>query len=130
MRRPRILIADDIASNRALLEAMLSDVDCDIETAADGLDTLAKVKAFHPDLILLDVVMPRLSGFEICRQLKADAANKKIMVLMLTALNEPEDVERAVKAGTDDFISKPVNKIDLFNRVNAMLGANGREPAG
>ena len=117
----RILIADDNAANRELLEAYLAQVDCDIELAVDGQDTLDKAKAFLPDLILLDVMMPKLSGFEVCRKLKDDPQLSKIMVLMVTALNELGDIERAVKAGTDDFLSKPVNKIELLKRVELML---------
>lgn len=117
----RILIADDNQSNRELLEAYLAGVDCDTEMAVDGQDTLAKVKSFQPDLILLDVMMPKLSGFEVCQKLKADGATRKIMILMVTALNEAGDIERAVKAGTDDFLSKPVNKLELTKRVENML---------
>lgn len=117
----RILIADDNQANRELLEAYLAGIDCDIEHAADGQDTLTKVKSFQPDLILLDVMMPKLSGFEVCQKLKADTANSKIMVLMVTALNEAGDIERAVQAGTDDFLSKPVNKAELLKRVENML---------
>jgi len=115
------LIADDNAANRELLEAYLAQVDCDIELAVDGQDTLDKAIAFQPDLILLDVMMPKLSGFEVCRKLKDDPQLSKIMVLMVTALNELGDIERAVKAGTDDFLSKPVNKIELLKRVELML---------
>jgi CheY-like chemotaxis protein len=119
--RNRILIADDNQPNRELLEAYLATIDCDTDIAVDGQDTLAKVKSFRPDLILLDVMMPKLSGFEVCQKLKADAATKKIMILMVTALNELGDIERAVKAGTDDFLSKPVNKLELIKRVENML---------
>ena len=73
----RILIADDNQPNLELLEAYLADVDCDVEHAADGQDTLAKVESFQPDLILLDVMMPKLSGFEVCQKLKADAATRR-----------------------------------------------------
>ncbi len=117
----RILIADDNQPNRELLEAYLAEVDCQVATAVDGQDTLAKVKSFKPDLVLLDVMMPKLSGFEVCQKLKADPATRKIMVLMVTALNKSGDIERAVKAGTDDFLSKPVNKIELVKRVQNML---------
>jgi CheY-like chemotaxis protein len=117
----RIVIADDNAANRELLEAYLANIDCDIELAVDGQDTLAKVDSFQPDLILLDVMMPKLSGFEVCQQIKSDSTKAKIMVLMVTALNELGDIERAVKAGTDDFLSKPVNKIELLKRVENML---------
>jgi len=117
----RILIADDNQPNRELLEAYLSEIDCDVEHAVDGQDTLTKVKSFKPDLILLDVMMPKLSGFEVCQKLKADTADRKIMILMVTALNEAGDIERAVKAGTDDFLSKPVNKAELLTRVSTMF---------
>ncbi len=118
---PRILIADDNAANRELLEAYLAGVDCEIETASDGQDTLAKVAEFRPHLLLLDVMMPKLSGFEVCRQLKDDPKTARVMVLMVTALNELGDIERAVQSGTDDFLSKPVNKIELLKRVENML---------
>ena len=117
----RILIADDNEPNRELLEVYLADVDCEIATAVDGSDTLEKVKSFKPDIILLDIMMPKLSGFEVCQQLKADPATRQIMVLMVTALGELGDIERAVEAGTDDFLSKPVNKIELVKRVENML---------
>jgi CheY-like chemotaxis protein len=117
----RILIADDNQPNRELLEAYLTEVDCEVEHAVDGQDTLAKVQSFQPDLILLDVMMPKLSGFEVCQKLKANPATRKIMVLMVTALNEAGDIERAVQAGTNDFISKPVNKLELLSRVKTMF---------
>jgi CheY-like chemotaxis protein len=120
-KKNRILIADDNQPNRELLEAMLADLDCEIAVAVDGQDTLQKVKTFQPDLILLDVMMPRLSGFEVCQKLKSDPATTKIMILMVTALNEQGDIERGVKVGTNDFLSKPVNKYELLKRVETML---------
>ena len=117
----KILIADDNQANVELLEAYLANIDCDTEIAVNGQDTLDKVASFQPDLILLDVMMPKLSGFEVCKQLKADPATKGIMILMVTALNELGDIERAVSAGTDDFLSKPVNRIELTKRVENML---------
>jgi len=118
---PRILIADDNAANRELLEAYLANIDCDVEMALDGADTLVKVAKFKPDLVLLDVMMPKMNGFEVCRKLKGDPATAKIMVLMVTALSELGDIERAVAAGTDDFLSKPFNRIELDKRVSNML---------
>jgi CheY-like chemotaxis protein len=117
----RILIADDNEPNRELLEAYLAEIPCETEFAIDGQDTLAKIASFKPDLVLLDVMMPKLSGFEVCQKLKADPATRKVMVLMVTALNESGDIERAVKAGTDDFLSKPVNRVELLIRVERML---------
>ena len=121
MTTNRILIADDNQANRELLEAYLANVDCDVEIAVDGQDTLNKVKSFQPDLILLDVMRPKLSGFEVCKKLKQDPLTRRILVLMVTALNELGDIERAVEAGTDDFLSKPVNKLGLVKRVETML---------
>jgi len=117
----RILIADDNPTNVELLEAYLSDMDCQTAVAADGCDTLEKVAQFQPELILLDIMMPKLSGFEVCKKIKDDPQTRKIMILMVTALNEPGDVERAVAAGCDDFLSKPVNKLELLKRVENML---------
>lgn len=117
----KILIADDNAANRELLEAYLAAIDCEIELAVDGQDTLDKVASFSPDLILLDVMMPKLSGFEVCEQIKNQESTARIMVLMVTALNELGDIERAVRAGTDDFLSKPINKVELLKRVENML---------
>lgn len=120
-RTARILIADDNAANRELVEAYLVAVDCEIEMAVDGQDTLDKVRAFQPDLLLLDIMMPKLSGFEVCSQIKQHPETSRIMVLMVTALNELGDIERAVKSGTDDFLSKPINKVELLKRVENML---------
>ncbi len=117
----KILIADDNQANAELLEAYLSEIDCDLTFAADGEETLEQVKAIEPDLILLDVMMPKRSGFEVCQHLKSDPETSSIMILMVTALNELGDIERAVHAGTDDFLSKPVNKPELLKRVENML---------
>lgn len=121
----KILIADDNEANRELLEAYLATVDCETEMAVDGQDTLDKVDSFQPDLVLLDVMMPKLSGFEVCEKLKAGEETRRVMVLMVTALSELGDIERAVAAGTDDFLSKPVNKIELLKRVENMLKLKG-----
>ncbi len=118
---PKILIADDNQQNVELLEAYLSGLDCEIHTAADGEATLQAVESFAPDLILLDVMMPRLSGFEVCKKLRAHPRTKDTLILMVTALNEPADFERGVQAGTDDFLTKPVNKIELLCRVRSLL---------
>ena len=99
----------------------MAGIDCDLEFAVDGQDTLDKVAAFQPDLILLDVMMPKLSGFEVCDHLKKNPRTRNIMILMVTALNELGDIERAVAAGTDDFLCKPVNKLALLKRVEHML---------
>lgn len=118
---PVILIADDNLQNVELIEAYLSDVDCQIHTAYDGEEALKALQLYHPDLLLLDVMMPRLSGFEVCRKLRANPATKDTLVLMVTALNEAADFERGVQSGTDDFLTKPVNKVELLCRVRSLL---------
>ena len=118
---PKILIADDNAQNVELLEAYLGGIDCEIQTAFDGEETLRAVERFAPDLVLLDVMMPRLSGFEVCRKLRANPATRETLILMVTALNEASDFERGVQAGTDDFLTKPVNKIELLCRIKSLL---------
>jgi two-component system, OmpR family, alkaline phosphatase synthesis response regulator PhoP len=118
---PKILIADDNVQNVELLEASLSDVDCEIRTALDGEETLRAVAEFAPDLLLLDVMMPKLSGFEVCRKLRANPATQELLILMVTALNEAADFERGVQAGTDDFLTKPVNKVELLCRIKSLL---------
>jgi CheY-like chemotaxis protein len=123
----RILIADDNDANRELLEAYLVNVECEIETSVNGQDTLQKVASFKPDLVLLDVMMPKLNGFEVCKKIKDDPTTKRTMILMVTALNELGDIERAVAAGTDDYLSKPVNKVELLKRVDNMLRFKGIE---
>ncbi len=119
--QPRILIADDNEANVELLEAYLGALEVETAIAVDGQNTLDKVAQFKPDLILLDIMMPKLSGFEVCERLKGDPATSGIMILMVTALNELGDIERAVAAGTDDFLSKPVNKVELNIRIQNML---------
>jgi CheY-like chemotaxis protein len=121
IKQPRILIADDNEANVELLEAYLGGLEVETAVAVDGQDTLDKVASFAPDLILLDIMMPKLSGFEVSQRLKNDPATSQIMILMVTALNELGDIERAVEAKTDDFLSKPVNKLELLKRVENML---------
>jgi PleD family two-component response regulator len=122
-RPPRVLIVDDNPQNADLMEAYLSACDYDLRTATDGEQTLRDVAAWQPDLVLLDIMMPKISGFEVCKRLRADPATHDIAVLMVTALDQPSDIERAVEAGTDDFLSKPINKNELLLRVRSLLRA-------
>ncbi|MBN2581355.1 MAG: response regulator [Pirellulales bacterium] len=121
MSKSKILIADDNLPNVELLEAYLADLDCEVAVATDGRQTLEKVTEFQPDLILLDIMMPKLSGFEVCKMLKKDPATKHIMILMVTALNESGDIERSLAAGCNDFYSKPIDKLGLITRVKNLL---------
>ena len=116
-----VLIVDDNPQNVELLQAFLESLPVKIVTAGDGLEALKRVEEHNPDLILLDVMMPQLSGFQVCKRLKGDAKTKDIQILMVTALNELGDIERATECGTDDFVSKPVNKIELLTRVKSLL---------
>jgi len=117
----KILIADDNQQNCELLEAYLSGEGYLTEMAYDGQSTLDHVAESQPDLILLDIMMPRLSGYEVCQRLKQDAATRDIPIIMVTALNEIGDIEKAVNAGADDFLTKPVNKLELTTRVRSLL---------
>lgn len=117
----KILIADDNQQNCELLDAYLADEDYDIAFACDGRQTLDMVRSFRPDLVLLDIMMPKLSGYEVCQQLRKDPDTKDLPVLMVTALNERGDIAKAVEAGCDDFLSKPVNSLELKTRVRSLL---------
>ena len=116
----RILVVDDIPVNVKLLEAKLTAEYFDVITAPDGPSALQIVEAEMPDLILLDVMMPGMDGFEVCERLKANPKTRHIPVVMVTALNDVSDRVRGLKAGADDFLSKPVNDVALFARVRSL----------
>ena len=121
VRNSKVLIADDNEQNVELLQAYLEDLGCGVLTAYDGQQTLEVVKTEKPDLLLLDIMMPKMSGYEICKKLKGDPETASIPICMVTALTEVGDIERAVAAGCDDFLSKPINKLELLKRVENML---------
>jgi len=116
-----ILLVDDNPQNLELVQAYLEALPCRLSTAADGLEAMDAVARDRPDLMLLDVMMPRMSGFEVCRRIKGNPDTRGIVVVMLTALDEVADYERAVESGTDDFLSKPVNKLELLTRIRSLL---------
>ncbi|MCF7972197.1 MAG: response regulator [Phycisphaerae bacterium] len=118
---PVILIVDDNSQNLELLQAYLEDLDCETIPAYDGPEALDLVAKRQPDLLLLDIMMPKMSGFEVCRRIKNNPKTCNIPVIMVTALNEFGDIERGIDSGTDDFVSKPVNKLELLARVRTML---------
>ncbi|MFP3938022.1 MAG: response regulator [Phycisphaerae bacterium] len=116
-----ILVVDDNEQNLELLVAYLEPTGCNIRTARDGVEAMEAIEQELPDLILLDIMMPRMSGFEVCRKLKSAPATRDVPVIMVTALHELGDIERGVESGTDDFISKPVNRLELLTRVRSLL---------
>lgn len=118
---PRVLIVDDDEQNLELLQAYLEDIECETIPAYDGPTALQIVNSKKPDLVLLDVMMPKMSGFEVCKRIKNNPQTGDVPVIMVTALNEFGDIERGIDCGTDDFISKPVNKLELLTRVRTML---------
>lgn len=118
---PVILVVDDNKQNLELLQVYLEDVECQSIPANDGPEALDIIAKSPPDLILLDVMMPKMSGFEVCRRVKSDPKTSDIPIIMVTALNEFGDIERAIDSGTDDFLSKPVNKLELLTRIKTLL---------
>ncbi len=116
-----VLIVDDNAQNCELLQAYLEEAFARVDTAGSGQEALDLIARHVPDIVLLDVMMPRMSGFQLCARLKADPATRDVPVIMVTALNEVSDIERSVESGADDFLTKPVNKLELITRVRSLV---------
>ena len=116
-----ILLVDDNAQNLELMAAFLEELPCTLQTASDGVEAIESIERMRPNLVILDVMMPRMSGFEVCQKIKSQPSTREIVVIMVTALNEVSDYERAVECGTNDFITKPVNKLELLTRVRTLL---------
>jgi two-component system, OmpR family, alkaline phosphatase synthesis response regulator PhoP len=118
----KVLIVDDNHQNLELLEAYLEDA-ANITTlrATNGQECLNIVRDNMPDLILLDIMMPNMSGYEVCKALRANDATKDIPVILVTALHEMADIELGMDLGANDFLTKPVNRVDLLSRINTLL---------
>jgi two-component system cell cycle response regulator len=117
----RVLVVDDILANVRLLEAKLSAEYFDVVTAMNGADALESVQRVRPDIVLLDVMMPGIDGIEVCRRIKTNPHTQHIPVVMVTALDQPEDRVKGLEAGADDFLTKPVNDLALFCRVKSLV---------
>jgi two-component system cell cycle response regulator len=117
----RVLIVDDIPTNVRLLEARLSAEYFEVETASSGREALAMVDGGDIDIVLLDVMMPEMDGFEVCRRLKSSSATQHVPVLMITALDQPSDRVRGLEVGADDFLTKPVDDVQLMARVKSLV---------
>jgi len=117
----RVLVVDDILANVRLLEAKLAAEYFEVVTAMNGVDALEAVQRSRPDIVLLDVMMPGIDGIEVCKRLKANPQTQHIPVVMVTALDQPEDRVRGLEAGADDFLTKPVNDVSLFCRVKSLV---------
>ena len=120
-RQPKILIVEDNPINAELLKSQLKHYPCALEVAYDGEDALDKIYRKPPDLILLDIMMPKISGFEVCQSIKNDKKTQFIPIIVITALQEQTDKLRAIELGADDFLVKPINKLELVTRIKSLL---------
>ena len=117
----RVLVVDDILANVRLLEAKLTAEYFEVHTAMNGVDALESVQRIKPDIVLLDVMMPGMDGIEVCRRIKSNSQTHHIPVVMVTALDQPDDRVRGLEAGADDFLTKPVSDLALFCRVKSLV---------
>lgn len=117
----RILIVDDNKVNIELIRAQLKPYNYSIDTALDGEEALSKIAKDPPDLVLLDLMMPKISGYEVCRSVKQNKATQFIPIIVITALQELDDKLKAIELGADDFLVKPFNKLELTTRIKSLL---------
>ena len=120
-QKPKIMIVDDEERNLRLMEALLVPIGYEVILSKDGQDALDKVKESRPDVILLDIMMPKVDGFEVARRLKKDSETRIIPIVMVTALKDVDDRVKALEVGADDFLTKPVDKLELRARVQSLL---------
>ncbi|MFO1520434.1 MAG: response regulator [bacterium] len=120
-KRQKILIVDDNSTNVELLCAQLKPYPYDLQVAYDGDEALRKIEEDPPDLVLLDLMMPRVSGYEVCQKIKKDKKTQLIPVIVVTALKEMNDKIKAIEMGADDFLMKPFNKVELLTRIKSLL---------
>jgi DNA-binding response OmpR family regulator len=118
---PRILVVEDAANDIRLLGTLLSDQGYGVSVARSGEEALEQIGLEIPNLLLLDVILPGLSGYDVCRRLRAQAATRQLPILMVTALQPDEDRQRGLDAGADDFLTKPISHVELLARVRTLL---------
>ncbi|MFC2041100.1 PleD family two-component system response regulator [Chloroflexota bacterium] len=124
--KPRILVADDEDRNLRLMEAMLIPLGYEVVLARDGLEALDRVREIPPDVILLDVMMPKMDGFEVASKLRANKQTRDIPIVMVTALGEVKHRVKALESGADDFLTKPVDETELLTRVKTLVEKSER----
>jgi class 3 adenylate cyclase/CheY-like chemotaxis protein len=118
---PKLLVVDDTPKNVKLLADILTARGYHVVTATSGAEALSQVEAERPDLVLLDVVMPEMSGYEVCRKLRSNPATQLLPVIMVTALDPSEERVKGIEAGADDFLTKPINQAELLARVKSLI---------
>jgi two-component system cell cycle response regulator len=121
----RVLVVDDNFYNVKLLEAKLQIAGCEVATAFNGEEALAKIEQSQPAIVLLDVMMPGMSGYDVCRRLRQAPATAKLPVVLVTALDKPSDRQAGLEAGADEFITKPVDEALLLATMQRLLAARG-----
>ncbi len=121
MSNPTVLVVDDTPQNVELLEAYLIPEKYNVVVAYDGVEALERVAEIPPDIVLLDIMMPRMNGYEVCKTLKSDEKTRFIPIVMITALKELDDKIQSIEAGADDFLTKPYNKLELLTRIKSLI---------
>jgi DNA-binding response OmpR family regulator len=122
---PKILVIDDSGTSQIMARMLLASLSVSIETAKDGVEGLEQAEKVRPDLILLDIVMPRMDGFETCKRLRESDTTRQTPILMVTTRGEESNIEKGFSLGCTDYICKPFNAVELLAKVRSYLGIDG-----